>query len=106
MRTFDDTGKDFLSNYISGDYASILPTLEERHAVLFGKASSCKNLVLLRLNDRDKFLEVFRAAHPPAELPSSETDEDGNPEIADILGAAVVKTDKDPPPPGPRIRRL
>jgi hypothetical protein len=106
MRTFDDTGKDFLSNYIGGDYASVLPSLEERHAVLFGKASSCENPVLLRLNDRDKFLEVFRAAHPPAELPSYEADDDGIPEIAELLGAAVVKTDKDEPPPGPRIRRL
>jgi len=68
MRTFDDTGKDFLANYIGSDYSSVLPSLEERHAVLFGKASTCENPVLLRLNDRDKFLEAFRAAHPPGAL--------------------------------------
>lgn len=60
MRTFDDTGKDFLSNYIGAEYARILPTLKERHAVFFGKASSCDNPVLIRLNDRDKFLGAFR----------------------------------------------
>lgn len=60
MRTFDDTGKTFLSNYIGGEHADILPTLQERCAVVFGKASSCENPVLLRLNDRDKFIDVFR----------------------------------------------
>ncbi|MDD5644892.1 MAG: DUF87 domain-containing protein [bacterium] len=60
MRTFDDTGKGFLSNYIGSEHANILPTLQERCAVVFGKASSCENPVLLRLNDRDKFLSVFR----------------------------------------------
>lgn len=64
MRTFDETGKEFLANYIGKDYASSLSSLAERHAVLFGKASSCENPILIRLNDRDKFLEAFRADNP------------------------------------------
>lgn len=60
MRTFDDTGKDFLANYIGSEYARVLPTLKERHAVFFGKASSCDDPVLIRLNDRDKFISAFR----------------------------------------------
>ena len=60
MRTFDDTGKGFLANYIGSEHADILPTLQERCAVVFGKASSCENPVLLRLNDREQFLRVFR----------------------------------------------
>jgi len=60
MRTFDDTGKEFLGNYIGSDYARVLPSLKERHAVFFGKASSCDDPVLIRLNDRDKFVESFR----------------------------------------------
>lgn len=60
MRTFDDTGKEFLGNYIGSEYARVLPTLKERHAVFFGKASSCDDPVLIRLNDRDKFLQAFR----------------------------------------------
>ena len=64
MRTFDDTGKEFLANYIGGDYARVLPSLEARHAVVFGKASSCENPVLVRLNDRQAFLDVFRLLHP------------------------------------------
>jgi hypothetical protein len=65
MRTFDDTGKDFLGNYIGSDYAAVLPSLQPRHAVVFGKASSCENPVLLRLNDQDDFRALFRPDNPP-----------------------------------------
>ena len=65
MRTFDDTGKDFLGNYIGSDYAAVLPSLQPRHAVVFGKASSCENPVLVRLNDQNDFREQFREARPP-----------------------------------------
>jgi hypothetical protein len=64
MRTFDDTGKEFLSNYIGSDYAGVLPSLDARHAVVFGKASSCENPVLVRLNDRDAFVGAFRQVYP------------------------------------------
>lgn len=60
MRTFDDTGKEFLSNYIGSEYARVLPALKDRHAVFFGKSSSCDDPVLIRLNDRDSFLKSFR----------------------------------------------
>lgn len=70
MRTFDDTGKDFLSNYFGGDYATLLSSISERHAVFFGRASSCENPVLIHLNDQDKFRKVFRAVYPPSPLPS------------------------------------
>jgi uncharacterized protein len=69
MRTFDDTGKEFLSNYIGSDYAGVLPSLEARHAVVFGKSSSCENPVLVRLNDRADFVEKFRQENPVPGLP-------------------------------------
>lgn len=62
LRLFDSTGMDFLRNYIGEDYSGVLSTLEDRNAVFFGRASSCKDPVLIRLNDRDKFLKAFRAA--------------------------------------------
>ena len=65
MRTFDDTGKEFLGNYIGSDYATILPAIQPRHAVVFGKASSCENPVLIRLNDQDDFRARFRPGNPP-----------------------------------------
>ncbi|MCO5274272.1 MAG: DUF87 domain-containing protein [Flavobacteriales bacterium] len=90
MRSFDSTGMEFLSNYIGDDYAGTLSTLPERHAVFFGKASSCENPVLIRLNDQNKFRDAFRALHapppkvvPPAPLlpgaPSSSADDDDLP---------------------------
>ena len=68
MRSFDQTGKDFLSDYIGKEYAEKLSLLQERHAVFFGKASSCENPVMIRLNDRDKFIEAFRRENPLPDL--------------------------------------
>jgi DNA helicase HerA-like ATPase len=61
LRVFDSTGMEFLRNYIGDDYSGILSTLENRHAIVFGRASSCSDPVLVRLNDRDKFLRLNRA---------------------------------------------
>ena len=52
LRVFDDTGKKFLENYIGDDYSNVLPTLEERHAVITGKALKLKQPVIMELNDR------------------------------------------------------
>lgn len=71
MRTFDDTGKDFLSNYVGRDYADTLSSLPERHAVFFGRASSCENPVLIQLNDKDVFRKKFRAKFPPPSATST-----------------------------------
>ncbi len=68
MRTFDETGKNFLSNYIGTEYTNRLSSLEARQAVFYGKASSCENPVLIRLNDRDKFIESFREKFPPPKI--------------------------------------
>jgi hypothetical protein len=60
LRVFDSTGMEFLRNYIGDDYSGVLSTLENRHAVVFGRGSSCSDPVLVRLNDRDKFLRLNR----------------------------------------------
>ena len=90
MRTFDETGKEFLANYIGKDYAASLSSLSERQAVMFGKASSCENPILIRLNDRDKFLEAFRAENPPQPLPAHDVPEE-SPEI--VLPAEPTSDD-------------
>ena len=64
MRTFDETGKEFLSNYIGLKYATKLSTLQERQAVVFGRASSCENPVMIRLNDQKDFHRAFREPKP------------------------------------------
>jgi hypothetical protein len=68
LRVFDATGMEFLANYIGADYSGVLSTLQDREAVVFGRASSCTDPILLRLNDREDFLRVFRRdqlAHEP-----------------------------------------
>jgi uncharacterized protein DUF87 len=60
LRVFDATGMEFLKNYVGEDYSGVLSTLEDRHAVVFGRASSCSEPVLVRLNDRDNFLQLNR----------------------------------------------
>lgn len=52
LRVFDDTGKQFLENYVGADYANALSTLEERHAIAVGKALRLKQPVIIQLNDR------------------------------------------------------
>lgn len=66
LRVFDATGMEFLKNYIGEDYAGVLSTLEDRHAVVFGRASSCRDPVLTRLNDRADFIGKCREPKPPS----------------------------------------
>lgn len=58
LRVFDDTGKQFLENYIGSDYANTLPTLEERHAIAIGKALKLKQPVIVQLNDKKYIVKV------------------------------------------------
>ena len=50
----DATGEGFLKSYIREDYATLLSTLDERHAIVFGRASSCTEPVLVRPNEASK----------------------------------------------------
>ncbi len=92
MRTFDDTGKGFLSNYIGEAYTESLASLSERQAIFFGKASSCENPILIRLNDREKFLQAFREINPPPPLPmnaaTAAASEPASPEVLCISSAS------------------
>ncbi len=57
LRVFDDTGKQFLENYIGSDYSNTLPTLEERHAIAVGKALKLKQPIIIQLNDRKHVIQ-------------------------------------------------
>ncbi|MHB1414939.1 MAG: ATP-binding protein [Chloroflexota bacterium] len=56
MRSYDATGMDFLANYVGKRFAQVVCTLRDRHAIVFGRASSCPDPVLVRLNDRSDFI--------------------------------------------------
>tara|TARA_R110002110_G_scaffold414951_1_gene646858 strand:+ start:156320 stop:158704 length:2385 start_codon:yes stop_codon:yes gene_type:complete len=76
MRTYDETGKEFLSNYLGRDYANELSSLPERHTVFFGRGSNCENPVMIALNNRDDFLTTFRNSNPPPDKEDLCRDED------------------------------
>jgi len=59
MRVFDATGMEFLRNYIGEEYTDVLTGLKDRHAVIFGRASSSNQPIIIRLNDRDNFVQEF-----------------------------------------------
>lgn len=59
LRTFDATGMDFLRNYIGDEYSDVLSGLEDRTAVVFGRASSCPSPVMVKLNDHAQMMEGF-----------------------------------------------
>lgn len=52
LRIFDDTGKTFLENYIGSQYSNMLSTLDERHAIAFGRGLALKQPVIVQLNDK------------------------------------------------------
>ncbi|MFZ2072298.1 MAG: hypothetical protein WAV10_01285, partial [Minisyncoccia bacterium] len=56
LRVFDDTGKDFLANYIGREYSDTLATLEERHTIAIGKGLKLKQPVILQLNQKEDLL--------------------------------------------------
>lgn len=105
MRTFDDTGKEFLGNYIGSEYAAVLPSLQPRHAVVFGKASSCENPVLVRLNDQGDFRERFRAIHEPKKPTAANPSEAAavdpmvEPEVAPVAAAGETAPAEEPQVP-------
>lgn len=51
MRSFDQTGLDFLSNYIGNEYSQTVSTLPTRDAIIVGKASSCQTPVIFTIPD-------------------------------------------------------
>lgn len=108
MRTFDETGKDFLANYLGKDYANRLSSLQERHAVFFGRASSCENPVLIRVNEREDFKKVFREKFPPPQLPVRAVPQQhlaapsiAAPQKVSTVPARPIPRSLTPPPPRP-----
>lgn len=51
MQSFDQTGLDFLRNYMGEGYSEAISTMPARHAILVGIASSSARPVLLRVEE-------------------------------------------------------
>lgn len=54
LQSFDQTGLDFLKNYMGEAYAHAISTLPVRHAILVGKASSSTRPILFSISDFGK----------------------------------------------------
>lgn len=51
LQSFDQTGLDFLRNYMGEEYSHAISTLPTRHAILVGKASSSARPLLMLVDD-------------------------------------------------------
>lgn len=75
LRTFDATGMEFLANYIGRDYTNVLSALEERHAVVYGRAISSDSPLIIRLNERADFLAAGQEGSSPEDTTRDADDE-------------------------------
>lgn len=69
LRSFDQTGLDFLRNYMGEEYSQAISTLPDRTAILVGKASSSARPIILKVLDfgsRWSGNQPVAAATPPA----------------------------------------
>lgn len=65
LQIFDDTGKEFLQNYFGEEYASMLPALQSRHCVAYGRGLNAKTPVLIELNDSEEVRNHFGVPKEP-----------------------------------------
>ncbi|MCM2282308.1 MAG: DUF87 domain-containing protein, partial [Bdellovibrionaceae bacterium] len=74
FQAYDETGFDFLKNYMGDQYVRALPNLKQRHGILVGKASLSDRPLIVRFYDQDRALNetiaefVPLAAEPAVEL--------------------------------------
>lgn len=63
LRSFDQTGLDFLRNYMGEEYSQAISTLPDRTAILVGKASSSTRPVIMKIAN---FGNRWNVAQPAA----------------------------------------
>jgi len=74
LQSFDQTGLDFLKNYMGESYARTISTLPVRHAILVGKASSSTRPILFRITDfTDRWTDERLEAQSGELAPAGET---------------------------------
>ena len=71
LQSFDQTGLDFLKNYMGEEYAHAISTLPIRHAILVGKASSSTRPLLFSVTDLADRWKEPRAVEASAILPEN-----------------------------------
>ena len=80
FQSFDQTGLDFLRNYLGEEYSQAISTLPTRHAILVGKASSSARPVIFSIPDlSDRWRK---------DTQNGGNDEDGGVEDTDDVGGS------------------
>lgn len=77
FQAYDETGFDFLKNYMGEQYVKALPHLKKRHGIVVGKASLSNRPLIVRFYDQDRQLNEsipeFRPAEQTGAKPESVT---------------------------------
>jgi DNA helicase HerA-like ATPase len=72
FQAYDETGFDFMKNYMGEHYVRALPNLKRRHGVLVGKASQSDRPIIVRYHDQVR--EIAIVAPPNYVPPDQEAD--------------------------------
>jgi DNA helicase HerA-like ATPase len=76
LRSFDQTGLDFLRNYMGEEYSQAISTLPRYTAVLVGQASSSSRPIILKVSDfSSRAEEPAKPEQEPSEPPKPVTAE-------------------------------
>ena len=54
FQAFDETGFDFMKNYMGAHYVSAIPNLKKRQGIIVGKASVSDRPIITRFHDQDR----------------------------------------------------
>lgn len=68
FQAFDETGFDFMKNYMGIQYVQALPNLKKRQGVVVGKASLSDRPIIVRFQDQER--EISTEAIQELEVPS------------------------------------
>jgi uncharacterized protein len=73
FQAFDETGFDFLKNYMGSFHVQSLPNLKPRHGIIVGKASLSQRPIMTRFTDQARHLNAaalpsFEPPPPPEEV--------------------------------------
>lgn len=71
FQAFDETGFDFLRNYMGAFHVRSLPNLKLRHGILVGKASKSRRPIMVHFEEQNRALREEPASDMP--LPPTET---------------------------------
>lgn len=79
FQAFDETGFEFLKNYMGSFHVNSLPNLKVRHGLLVGKASRSRRPIMVRFKDQNRTLRDAPAQEmplPPAPAAPAEAVQD------------------------------